>query len=258
MSSTFMLTIPAKRGEFDFYHWLKLLEVWNVKKYVIGLEEGKNGYQHWQARLQISGEAKQMFGAEEISFFQYMKLYYPKAHIEEASDTWEYERKEGRYITSEDTPEIMKVRFGKLTSIQKTILRYLESQNAREVDVWLDPSGNHGKSWLTVHLWEQGKALVVPRYATSPEKLSAFVCSAWKGEPLIIIDIPRASKPKKELYEEIESLKDGLVFDQRYSGRTRNVRGTKVCVFTNNPLDLKQLSKDRWRLHGIESDGSLS
>ncbi|AIY31259.1 putative replicase protein [Camel associated porprismacovirus 4] len=253
-----MLTIPAKRGEFDFYHWLKLFEVWNVKKHVVGLEEGKNGYKHWQARIQLSGEGKQIIGGSEISFFQYMKIYYPKAHIEEASNTWEYERKEGKFWTSEDTASILAVRFGSLRPEQKKILQILESQGDREIDVWLDPSGNHGKSWLTVHLWETGRALVVPRSSTTAEKLSAFICSSWKGEPIVIIDIPRSTKVSGSLLETMEELKDGLVFDHRYTGRTRNVRGVKVMVFTNSELPLKKLSKDRWRLHGIACDGSLT
>lgn len=258
MSSTFMLTIPAERGKFDFYHWLKILEVWNVKKYVIGLEEGKGGYKHWQARLQISGEAKMVIGGTEITFFEFMKLYYKQAHIEEASDTWNYERKEGRFISSEDTPAILKIRYGALKPEQKKMLQILESQGDRQIDVWLDPSGNHGKSWLSVHLWETGRALVVPRSSTTAEKLSAFICSSWKGEPIIIIDIPRASKVSASLLETMEEVKDGLVFDHRYSGSTRNVRGVKVMVFTNSELPLKKLSKDRWRLHGIASDGTLS
>lgn len=113
------------------------------------------------------------------------------------------------------------------------------------------PRGNHGKTWMTIHLWERGQALVVPRYATTAEKLSAFVCSAYKGEPYIIIDIPRATVPTTALYEAIEELKDGLVFDTRYSGRTRNVRGAKIIIFTNSALDPEKLSADRWRLHGI-------
>lgn len=93
--------------------------------------------------------------------------------------------------------------------------------------------------------------MVVPRASTTAEKLSAFVCSAYNNEGLIIIDLPRARKPTKELYETIEEVKDGLVFDHRYNGKTRDVRGVKMIVFTNHKLDLNQLSRDRWRLHGV-------
>lgn len=127
----------------------------------------------------------------------------------------------------------------------------MRSQNDRNIDVFLDPRGNNSKSWLTVHLWERGQCLVIPRSESSAAKISAYICSVWRGEKLIILDIPRASKPKPEWYEAIEEIKDGLVFDPRYNGKCRNIRGTKLIIFTNIELDRKRLSTDRWRLHGI-------
>nr|WDW25865.1 MAG: replication-associated protein [Canine associated porprismacovirus] len=238
---TWMVTAPADTHKREIEI---MLEENDVKKYVVGRERGRGGYEHWQIRLQTSNK----------SFFDWMKANIPKAHCEQAQDTyeaWQYERKDGHFWSSDDTVEIRKVRFGQLTKAQKGIIQTLRSQNDRQVDVWYDPKGNHGKSWLTVHLYETGKALVVPRASTTADKLSAFICSAWKGEEIVIIDIPRASKPTIALYECIEEIKDGLVFDHRYSGRTRNIRGTKIAVFTNHKLDLKQLSNDRWRLHSL-------
>jgi len=240
MTENYMLTIPRTVSKKA----IRTCVLKGVKKYVWGWETGKDGYKHYQIRVQAS----------EDSYFTRVHTMIPQAHIEKCSDTWEYERKEGHYITSEDTVDIRKIRFGKLTDAQKRVLKALRSQNDRQVDVYYDPKGNHGKTWLTVHLWETGQALVVPRASTTAEKLSAYVCSAWAGEPIIIIDIPRASKPTTALYETIEEVKDGLVFDHRYSGRSRNIRGTKVIVFTNTKLNLKALSGDRWRLHGMTED----
>ena len=129
----------------------------------------------------------------------------------------------------------------------------MNTQNDRQIDVYLDPRGNHGKTWITQYLWERGLACVVPRACGSAEKISSFVCSSYKGEPYVIVDIPRASKIRPELYEALEELKDGLVYDHRYSGRTRNIRGARIIVFTNLPFDRKKLSHDRWRLHGVEN-----
>lgn len=223
-----------------------MLERWDIHDWIIGKEKGKGGFEHYQIRGSISGDFE--------AFFQWHIQNGYGWHIEKSNTgpfECSYERKEGHYWTSYDTVEIRKVRFGRINPRQKHILGWLDSQSDREIDVWLDPSGNHGKSWLAIHLWETGRALVIPRSASTPERLSAFVCSAWKGERIIIIDIPRAQKIDPKLYETIEELKDGLVFDHRYSGKTRNVRGTKILIFTNTPLDTKKLSKDRWRLHGI-------
>lgn len=82
----------------------------DVHKWVIGFEIGKDGYRHLQCRLRVSK------GKEEA--FETVKSYLPLAHIEECSDTWDYERKGGRYLTSWDTVEIRRVRFGNLKENQ--------------------------------------------------------------------------------------------------------------------------------------------
>lgn len=226
-----------------------IFETTDTKHYIVGIEKGKGGLEHFQIRCQNS----------DPQFFEHVKEWIPEAHIEKAeSDSFEYERKEGRFWTSEDSTDIRKVRFGQLTNAQQGIVDALQTQNDRQVDVWYDPKGNHGKTWLTLHLWEIGKALVVPRASTTPEKMSAFICSSYKGEEYVIIDIPRSRPIDAALYESIEEIKDGLVFDQRYSGKAKNIRGVKVCIFTNKMLDTKKLSHDRWRLHGIHEDGTLS
>lgn len=241
MVQTWMITAPrsgtSKREIYEIFNQT------DAKKWIIAKETGKGGYEHWQIRVTAS----------RPDFFDYVGDRCPRWHIEKAqTDEWEYERKEGRYWTSDDTTEIRICRFGNLRPNQIKVLDRLKQQSVREIDVYLDSHGSRGKTFLSIHLWERGEALVVPRSATTPEKLSAFVCSAYKGEPIIIIDIPRASKPSTALYECMEEIKDGLVFDHRYSGRTRNIRGVKLLVFTNHKLDLKQLSDDRWVLHGME------
>lgn len=232
----------------------ELFKQCDVKKWIIAKETGKDGYEHWQIRCTAS----------RPDFFDYCHDREPKLHIEKAqTDEIEYERKEGVFVCSDDTVEILKVRFAELGDCQQHIwqrqlMKRLKKQSVREIDVVLDPAGNRGKSFATIALWERGEALVVPRTQSTAEKVSGFICSAWKGEKIIIIDIPRSGKPSKSLYETLEEIKDGLVFDWRYSGKTRNIRGTKLVVFTNEPLNLKGLSDDRWVLHGIRKDGTLS
>nr|WCR62156.1 MAG: replication associated protein [Smacoviridae sp.] len=242
MSQAWMLTIPRnvpKRA-------LKvMLEKNDVKSWTIGFEVGKDGYRHYQVRLVSSNDG----------FFEWCKAHIPTAHVKKAvQESGNYERKSGNFVSSEDTNSIRSVRFGNPTKLQKKILQEVRSQNDRQIDVYLDKQGNHGKSWLTVHLWERGEALVVPRSVGTARQLSAFICSAYRGQAYIIIDIPRAGKIDTALYETMEEIKDGLVFDERYTGKCRNIRGVKLIVFTNKALDTKYLSHDRWRLHGINKE----
>ena len=188
-------------------------------------------------------------------FFEWCQINFPTAHVEEAStDAPDYERKSGDFISSTDTPAIRSVRFGILRESQKKILEEVNDQSVREIDVYYDPTGNKGKTWLSIYLFERGRAMVVPRASTTAEKLSAYVCSAYHGQEFIIVDIPRSRKITPELYEALEELKDGLVYDHRYSGRCRNIRGAKLIVFTNQKLDTSKLSHDRWRLHAVPTN----
>lgn len=242
-----MMTVPRKYIR-NGKQWLSLFEKNDVHKWIIALEHGKNGLEHWQVRFKWRNlETKE----QRKAYFEAWKKAIPEAHIEFSENWCDYERKEGYFVCSDDNEEILKIRFGLPTAIQYEILSVLDSQSDREVDVWLDKRGNHGKTWLSIHLYEKGKALLVPRYCGTAREISNFICSSYNGQRYIIIDIPRASRIKPELYEAIEEIKDGLVSDPRYSGKTRNIRGIKMAIFTNNPLDTKKLSADRWRLHGL-------
>lgn len=246
-----MATVPykyCKRGRT----WLEYFEQQDCHKWIIALEHGKGGLKHWQLRFKVRGcDTKQ----GKDAYFKAWKFQFPTAHIEFTENWCDYERKEGNFVCSDDTRDILSIRYGQLRRVQREILWIARNQSDRQIDVWLDKKGNHGKTWLSIHLFERGQALLVPRYCTTSREISNFICSAYNGEEYIIIDIPRASKPKKELYETMEEIKDGVVSDPRYSGKTRNIRGSKLLVFTNIPLDEKALSYDRWRLHGLKEAG---
>lgn len=183
----------------------------------------------------------------------------PTAHIEEATEERDdYERKSGNFLCSNDTPEIRQVRFGNIRKVQEKILKLADVQNDRQISYFYDPDGGWaGKSWLTIHLWERGDCFVVPRSKATAEKLSAFICSGYDGEKYIVIDLPRARSGDIGLYELLEDTKDGLVFDSRYQARTRNIRGAKLIVFSNNKLDTKRLSADRWQYYDLSVWGPL-
>jgi len=242
-----MATIPRKYVKAG-RRWLEYFESQDCHQWIIALEHGKGGLEHWQLRWKQRGidtkEGKQ-------NYFLAFKGKFPEAHLEFTENWCNYERKEGNFMCSDDTKEVLRVRFGCPNQLQRYIVHTARTQGIRQIDVWLDKNGNHGKTWASINLYERGRALLVPRYCCTSREISNFICSAYKGEEFIVIDIPRSSKPKPDLYEAMEEIKDGVVSDPRYSGRTRNIRGVKLIVFTNNPLDTKCLSPDRWRLHGI-------
>lgn len=222
----------------------KMIEANDCKKWTIGFEEGSNGYRHYQIRLNTSND----------DFFKWIKAHIPNSHVEKATEKWNnYERKSGNFVCSDDTTEIRQVRFGNPNPFQKKVLKEVRSQNVRQIDVYYDERGYHGKSWLVNYLWERGECHYIPPYLGSGKAIIQDTASKMAKErrPYLCIDIVRQQKWTEDLYIAMEVIKDGLVDDPRYEGETINIRGTKLIVFTNTKLDTKKLTYDRWRLHGV-------
>nr|WDW25852.1 MAG: replication-associated protein [Canine associated porprismacovirus] len=236
MSKTWMLTIE-RDPERESIQLVKLLQ-WILKKdihdWIVAKETGTFGYTHWQIRMRTQYN------------FEQMKAYFPKAHIEEASNEYRYERKEGNYYSSEDTPEILAVRYGEPRENQRRIVERLDDTNDRTIVCVVDSKGCSGKSWLCNRLYERGLAFYVPPTCRNAQTIIQFVASGYRREKYIIIDIPRSTKWTPELYVAVETVKDGLVYDTRYNATTRNIRGVKVLVMCNTKPNLSKLSTDRW------------
>lgn len=242
-----MATVPKKYVK-EGRTWLKYFRSMDCHKWIIALEHGNAGLVHWQLRYSVRNcDTKD----SRQNYFDSFKRLFPEGHMEFTENWCDYERKEGFFVCSDDSNEVRSIRFGVPNKYQRQIVYDAKTQSNREIDVYLDKRGSHGKSWLSLYLYEKGLGLLIPRYCTTARALSQFICSAYNGQRYIIIDIPRAGVPKRDLYETIEEIKDGAVFDERYNGHMRNIRGCKVIVFTNHPLDKKMLSADRWRLHGM-------
>lgn len=242
MSTTWMLVID-RNPERESIEEVKILQ-WILKNdihdWIVAKETGTFGYHHWQIRMRTQYN------------FEQMKAYFPKAHIEEASDVYEYERKEGNYYTSKDTVDILRSRFAELRPNQRRILDNASTQNDREIDCVCDGRGCSGKTFLIRTLWERGQCFFVPPTISTPQGIIQHVASGYKGEKFILVDIPRSTKWNNALYVAIETIKDGLVYDTRYSAKTRNIYGVKVIIMCNTKPTLSKLSEDRWRLFDAE------
>lgn len=263
MTKWYMMTLPRSDKEareigqlWDLMHFMIK---YDVHKWIIAKETGNNGYKHWQVRLYTSipgfpprkGESVQLNanGVRERS----LKEHWPMAHIEESSGETMYERKEGEFYTSEDTLEILKTRFGELREWQKEAVEIIMGQNDREVDIFYDPDGKSGKSFLVNHLYETGKALYINPFNCNITKVQQDICSAFEKRryDIICIDIPRTQKWTADHYIVLEALKDGLVADPRYNYTNMNIRGAKIAVFCNTKPNQKNLTDDRMRVHEL-------
>lgn len=241
-----MLTIPreqaTKRKVFAF------LEYYDVHIYTVGRERGKGGYEHWQIRFEASG----IDDDKEGTGFATIKDWFPEAHVENnASDNYEYERKEGRYFNSDDNSEIIKRRYGPLTKEQEHVYNLALESNDREIVVWCSRRGGVGKSFFGSALWERRIAHSILPSNTAKGLIQdvASECIENGKRPVIVIDIPRTWKWTDELYFAIEKIKDGLIKDTRYHSRTIDIVGTAVIVLCNSYPKVGKLSADRWVIY---------
>lgn len=258
----YMLTMP-RYGLVDrnICRLMQYIREHDIKKWIIGAETGASGYRHWQVRLQARpgfydvkmvkvGKGQPKMAVKSGWVVDHLTDY----HIEECSDSWEYEAKGGKYIAYYDTEEMRKLRFGNTTWVQEWAIIELSETNDRQIVFWYDQTGNVGKTWLVGHLFETGQAYYVPPTMTSVQSLVQTVASLVKQDrdagrrqrPYLLIDIPRSWKWSKELYTAIETIKDGLLLDPRYSASPINCRGLQIMVMCNTRPTLDALSQDRW------------
>lgn len=227
-----MMTLPRTGANKKL---LKLfIEEKDIHKWVIGYETGRSGYKHFQVRLAWGGN------------FDELQEWFSDAHIEQGEDEWYYETKSGRFVSSDDTVDVRRCRFGRLRDNQKRVIDRLQLQSDRGVTVWLDRHGNIGKSFLTRWLIERRMAYYVPPTIDNAKQIIQYVCAGYQNQPIIVVDIPRSAKWNNSLYTAIEAIKDGVIYDTRYTAKMRDIWGAKILVLTNSEPQLDGLSRDRW------------
>jgi len=238
MSQIFMITMP--RDQVHRRAIMEFIKRNDIHKWIVAKETGKDGYKHWQIRLSTNRT------------FEQLHAVFPQGHIEQSTEWRDYERKEADFVCSEDTNDILRCRFGKLRKNQRTILREVDGQSDRGITVVYDPKGNTGKSFLCRWLYEHNIGFYVPPTVRTTQGIIQYVASGYRGQRIVVIDIPRSSRWTNELYEGIEAIKDGLVYDTRYSAKMRDIWGVKILCLTNNMPTLSALSQDRWTLLSAE------
>lgn len=241
----YMGTISAEKWNIDGIK--QVLRNLDVKEAYIGTETGKGGFKHYQFCVNCGGDLEEYASDNSLGW-----------HIENCV-SWEksvdYCRKDGNYVYLGKSREEQYYFWAKgrgLRPIWLSALSKLASQNDREIDIWIDSNGHHGKSFTNYLLQRRGVAFCVD----GDSRLMENIAMNYDNEPLMIVDIPRAEKIDADLISTLEKLKDGIISTGKYQGSKKYIRGCKILVFTNHfiPKELyKKLTPDRWRTYSVEA-----
>lgn len=240
----------------DLKQWLKV----HCKKWMFQLELGeKTKRLHWQGRFALK-ERKY----KNVLYNQLLKgtkcaTMEISPTVTSNKDDW----KVGNYISKEKTrvegPWLSWIKIprqydhGDLRDWQKKVYKSFSVYNNREINVLYCPEGNIGKSYLCGWTACRGYAKKIPPVQDFKDILQ--IVYAIDEAPCYLFDIPRAldTGKIKQMYAAIEAIKDGHVYDLRYSYKEKWIDSPVIWVFTNKAPEKGWLSNDRWKCWKVEN-----
>lgn len=242
---------------------IKMLQKF-AKKWTFQLEVGEStGYVHWQGRMSLfkkkrGAELAQLFEAYGAELPNYLEpssknstmgeCFYTQKEDTRREGPWSDRDGAGRYVQKRCKNAVLR-------PWQAGVLERSQVKNDRIIDcvVDFDPNGEKGKSFMIAYLTQHGQAVEVPVILDAERLLAAtlnILMSQDNRDPgLIFLDLARAMPKNKldEMWAAVEKIKDGKVFDLRYSYKEWVFEPPSVWVTTNSWPDPRCLSKGRWR-----------
>lgn len=122
---------------------------------------------------------------------------------------------------------------------QQEWIKYIESQNDRQI-LWINDSlGGKGKTFFSKHLIAKYNAI---RFTNGK---TADISAAYNYQPIVVFDFARSCEDRIN-YQIIEDLKNGMIFDSKYKSRCKYFEPPKVIIMANFAPQTEKLSSDRW------------
>lgn len=236
-------TIPMDKISKD--DLIKRFELAKADKFVIGEETGTlTEYKHFQCKAHF----RKPYTLNELR--KYIGEYHAEPSI---CKDFAYCEKEGHFYRSWQGA-LAKYHDLDLRPWQGEVVAELCDQGEREISVILDRDGNRGKSYLAKHLVVKYNFAYVPAMPNFEDYM--FMAMAHPNAKGFIFDIPRAdnSEQAKAMWCAMETIKNGYLYDKRYTFTEKWVEPPKMLVFTNDKPPSNMLSADRWRIFEIQRD----
>lgn len=209
------------------------------ERFVIGNETGSEGYAHFQCRIVLK---KDTWKPQDLILWATENAI-PSHWSPTKVRNFEYVEKEGEYVRSWEEP--LKNYVMITPNLWQVIaIDQWNKQNDRQILCIIDTKGGHGKTFLRKHLVATHQAQFIPPMEKAEDIMAVAMAKPSKG---YVIDLPRADgKAKKPMWSAIEQIKDGYLYDKRYSWREKWIAPPKIMVFCND-FNASDLSTDRWQ-----------
>lgn len=134
---------------------------------------------------------------------------------------------------------------------QKNILDLISNDPDPRKIVWVyDPMGNHGKTFLSMHLVDKYGAF----YSNGGK--ATDISYGYDGQNIVVFDFVRDSKEYVG-YGIIEQLKNGILFSPKYESGVKRNNVPHVIVMANFRPEMEKLSFDRWQIIELNSVGQI-
>lgn len=268
------LTFPKTEENME----IKIVEALKSlgKKWCFQEEIGeKNGYNHFQIRVSLKKKSSQTKLISDLKSTCLKGAHVTKTSTNGSKEFYDYVSKtqtravNANVYTDKDPPPPVKtdqlIDFESYTLYdwQNELIEMCKvTKDYRSIQVIWDHKGRNGKSQLCEFLEFYKVAEEIPPY-NSFDKISEYICSRrLKGHcpNTYIIDMPRGLKKDKmsQFISGIESIKNGVAFDPRYSAEKIRFNRPNIIIFTNDLDSIKQqiscLSTDRWQIKELDTD----
>lgn len=243
-----------------------------AKKWVMQLEETKEGKKHYQARIMLW---KRLRKGQVVKLCQQAEL---ECHVSETStnvhkgNNFNYvmkldSRVEGPW-SDKDVEEKCKITVSsraeaEISEIEKKLIKWqmaiiisAKTKNRDDINILYDPTGLKGKSEILRLMLARRLALCIP-CCDDAMKIIGFAAKMPEAD-CYIGDMPRSlnknSKKLQQYFAGIEQLKTGILYDWRYDSEIA-IRGRPVIwLFTNNKLPKDAFTQRRMKIWRILDD----
>lgn len=219
------------------------------ERYVFGHEVGEGGYRHIQGRV-VFKVGKELATIKKQTCDWLPTAHWDKTHVR----NFDYCEKEGNFVRSWEGA-LRKYALLTLRPWQEQVVDLFERQSERGILVVVDYEGNKGKSYLSKYMEASHMADVCP--VTDGEASNYIEYCMNHPSKGYIFDVPKCDtiKSKKNMWKAIEQIKNGLLYDRRYTSRKMWIDPPKILMFTNELPDRENLSADRWNICGLTDYG---